>query len=144
MKGKTFPKSGLRLKRKLSMRSPVTRWHSRMYAASSALRVVGGALSTSSTPEEFLATYTTNNSNSAPRVAHTWYRMQVCVVHRGIKSVGGEPSWCTLNPELSPCSLLYSQLREQVSNVRMVVSPLWRGLGNIHGFIQDGKSYRQG
>ncbi len=29
-------------------------------------------------------------------------------------------------------------------NARMVVRPLWRGPGNIHGFIQDGKSYRQG
>ncbi len=38
----------------------------------------------------------------------------------------------------------YSQLREQVNNVRVVVSPLWRGAGNIHGFILDGKSYRQG
>ncbi len=26
----------------------------------------------------------------------------------------------------------------------MVVSPLWRGTGNIHGFILDGKAYRQG
>ncbi len=26
----------------------------------------------------------------------------------------------------------------------MVVSPLWRGPGNIHGFVLDGKSYRQG
>ncbi len=26
----------------------------------------------------------------------------------------------------------------------MVVSPLWRGLGNIHGFVLDVKSYRQG
>ncbi len=26
----------------------------------------------------------------------------------------------------------------------MVVSPLWRGPGNIHGFILGGKSYRQG
>ncbi len=25
----------------------------------------------------------------------------------------------------------------------MVVSPLWRGPGNIHGFILEGKSYRQ-
>ncbi len=31
---------------------------------------------------------------------------------------------------------------EQVNNVRMVVSPLWRGPGNIYGFILDGKSYR--
>ncbi len=26
----------------------------------------------------------------------------------------------------------------------MVVSPLWRAPDNIHGFILDGKSYRQG
>ncbi len=26
----------------------------------------------------------------------------------------------------------------------MVVSPLWRGLGNIQGVALDGKSYRQG
>ncbi len=26
----------------------------------------------------------------------------------------------------------------------MVVSPLWRGPGNIHGFVLDGKSYGQG
>ncbi len=40
--------------------------------------------------------------------------------------------------------LLNFQLRKQVNNVRMVVSPLRRGPGNIHGFIRDGKSYRQG
>ncbi len=34
------------------------------------------------------------------------------------------------------------QLKEQVNNARMVVSPLWRGPGNIHGFVLDGKSYR--
>ncbi len=26
----------------------------------------------------------------------------------------------------------------------MLVSPLWRGPGNIHGFVLDGRSYRQG
>ncbi len=26
----------------------------------------------------------------------------------------------------------------------VVVSPLWRGPGNVHDFILDGKSYRQG
>ncbi len=26
----------------------------------------------------------------------------------------------------------------------MVVIPLWRGPGNIHGFVLGGKSYRQG
>ncbi len=40
------------------------------------------------------------------------------------------------------CSLLISQLREQVSNVGMVVSPLWFGSGNTHGFAVDRKSYR--
>ncbi len=34
-----------------------------------------------------------------PRMAHTWYRMQGCAVHRGIKTVGREPSWCRLNSE---------------------------------------------
>ncbi len=76
----------------------------------------------------------------APRVTHTWYRMQGCAVHRGIKTVGREPSWCRLNSEY-PCSLLYSHLREQVNNLYMVVSPLWRGPDNIHDFILDGKSY---
>ncbi len=42
------------------------------------------------------------------------------------------------------CSTFYSQLRKEVNNVRMVVSPLWRGLGNIHGFVLDRKSYQQG
>ncbi len=37
---------------------------------------------------------------------------------------------------------LYSLLREQANNVRMVVSTLWHGPGNIHGFILDGKSSR--
>ncbi len=42
-------------------------------------------------------------------------------------------------------SLLNSQLRDEVKNVRMVVvSPLWRGPGYNHGFILDGKSYRLG
>ncbi len=43
------------------------------------------------------------------RVVHT-YRMQGCVVRRGVP--------------LDPYSLVYSQLVEQVYNVRMVVSPL--------------------
>ncbi len=29
---------------------------------------------------------------AAPRVAHTRYRMQACVVHRSIKNVGREPN----------------------------------------------------
>ncbi len=39
--------------------------------------------------------------------------------------------------------LLNSLSREQVNNVRVVESPLWRGPGNIHGFVLAGKSYRQ-
>ncbi len=35
---------------------------------------------------------------------------------------------------------LHSQLKEHVNNVRMVVSPLWRGQGNIHGLGEQ--SYR--
>ncbi len=54
--------------------------------------------------------------------------------------VGVDLTWKTINP----IPLLYSQLRDQVNNIRMVVSPLWRGPGNTHGFILDGKSYRQG
>ncbi len=30
---------------------------------------------------------------SGIRPAHTWYRMQGCVVHRGIKTVGQTPIW---------------------------------------------------
>ncbi len=49
----------------------------------------------------------------------------------GIKNVGREPSWYWLHPEYHK-----PQLREQVSNVRMVVvSPLWRGPGNIHDVV---------
>ncbi len=43
-----------------------------------------------------------------------------------------------------PCSLLKLYLRKQVSNIRMAMSFLWRGLRNIHGFILDGKSNQQG
>ncbi len=51
--------------------------------------------------------------------------MQGCVVHRGMKNVFREPSWCRPNPEYHepPCSLLNLQIREQVNNVRIVVSP---------------------
>ncbi len=38
--------------------------------------------------------------------------------------------------------LFYSKLRKQENYVRVVVSPLWRGPGNIHIFILDRKSYR--
>ncbi len=34
------------------------------------------------------------------------------------------------------CSPPNSQLREQVNNVHMIVSPLWHGPGNIHGFLR--------
>ncbi len=44
----------------------------------------------------------------------------------------------------APCFLLYSQLRKQVNNAHMIVSPLWRGPDNIHGFILDGPSYQKG
>ncbi len=37
-----------------------------------------------------------------------------------------------------------SQLREKVNNARIVVSPLWRGPGNIRAFALDGQPYRQG
>ncbi len=37
--------------------------------------------------------------NAAPRAAHTWYRIQGCVIHRGIKAVGREPSWCRVTSE---------------------------------------------
>ncbi len=49
-----------------------------------------------------------------------------------------EPSWCRPNAEYHMALALYSQLREQVNNVCMIVSPLWRGPGNIHGFVLDG------
>ncbi len=44
----------------------------------------------------------------------------------------------------TPCCRFHSQFREQVNNVRMEVSPLWRGQGNIRGFVLDEKHYRQG
>ncbi len=28
--------------------------------------------------------------------------------------------------------------------VHLLMSPLWRGPGNVHGFVLDGKSYQQG
>ncbi len=46
---------------------------------------------------------------------------------------------------LSPSDFFFRDERANLqNNVRMVVSPLWRGPGNIHGFILNGKSYRQG
>ncbi len=38
-------------------------------------------------------------SSDALRVAHTWYIVQGCVVHLGIKTVGREPRWWRLNSE---------------------------------------------
>ncbi len=35
----------------------------------------------------------------AAREARTWYGMQECVIHRGIKTVDREPSWCRLNSD---------------------------------------------
>ncbi len=40
--------------------------------------------------------------------------------------------------------MLPSQLKEQVNNVRTVVSPLLQEPGNNHGFLVDGKFYRKG
>ncbi len=33
--------------------------------------------------------------------------------------------------------IIYSQVMEQVNNFRMVVTPLCRGLGNVHAFVLD-------
>ncbi len=56
-----------------------------------------------------------------PRASPTWYKMQVCVVHRGTKNVGREPSWRRSNPE-------HHKLRApffiQVNSVRLVVTLL--------------------
>ncbi len=65
-----------------------------------------------------------NNSEVA---SHTWYRMQGCAVHRNIKNVGWEPRWWRLN----------SEKHQSRAPNQVVVSPLWRGPGNI-------QSYRQG
>ncbi len=59
----------------------------------------------------------------------------ILAVHQGM---GTELVRASLAVAKSPCSLLYSQLRGQVNNVRMVVSPLWLLPGNITGFNQDG------
>ncbi len=37
--------------------------------------------------------------------------------------------------------LLFSPSKEQVNNVHIVQSSLWRGTANIHGFFLEGKSY---
>ncbi len=44
---------------------------------------------------------------AAPRVTHTRYRMRECVVHRGIKIVGREPSWGRLNSEYHKALALF-------------------------------------
>ncbi len=54
--------------------------------------------------------------------------------------IGGGLTQSTMNPMLP--SLI--PVKGQVNNVRKVVSPLWRGLGNTHGFALDGQSSRQG
>ncbi len=71
---------------------------------------------------------------------HTWYRMQRCIVQWS----GTELVLALLGVPLAPCSLLYSKLRKQANNVRMVVSCLWCGPGNVHGCVLGGRSYRQG
>ncbi len=79
-----------------------------------------------------------------PMASHTWLRMQGCAAHHGIKNVVFKPSWCRHESEYlkAHCPLLYSKLRQQESNARMEVSPLWCGPGIIIGFILNGKSYR--
>ncbi len=63
-------------------------------------------------------------------------------VHWSIKNVGREPSWCRSNSEYHKLlASFYSQLREHVTNVRLVLSPLWHGTGNTHGFDLDSLSY---
>ncbi len=71
--------------------------------------------------------WSTEFSQGTKPIAHGWHTLELG------NQVG-----------VGTCSLFYSHLREQVNNVRMVVSPLWRGPGNVHGFVLDGKSYRQG
>ncbi len=51
--------------------------------------------------------YTQCTKHLALRVAHTLYRMQGCVVHRGIKTVGRESSWCRLNSEYHKAFALF-------------------------------------
>ncbi len=50
--------------------------------------------------------------------------MQGRVVYRCIKTVGREPSWCRLNSEYhKTIATFFFPLREQVNNLRMVVTP---------------------
>ncbi len=57
-----------------------------------------------------------------------------------VKSAGSQP----LGQEAPNNSAVIAYTNHRANNVYMVVSPLWCGPGNIHGFILDGKSYRQG
>ncbi len=72
-----------------------------MRTASLQSRNVGGLTSHSSSAVEpsAVSNQQQQQQKQAPRVAHTWYRMQGCVIHRGIKTVGRRPSWCRLNTE---------------------------------------------
>ncbi len=58
----------------------------------------------------------------------------------GSERKGVYKEWWSGTEAKTPGSLLNSQLRERVKHDRMIVSPLWRGPGNIHGFVLDGKS----
>ncbi len=78
------------------------------------------------------------------RLPHGWYTLDIeCngVLPIGVymllvgNRVGVGLTRCTIRPLLPS----YAQLREQVNNVCMVVNPLWRGPGNIHGFVLGGK-----
>ncbi len=60
--------------------------------------------------------------------------MQRHFVQQGAKNVVREYHQDTITPMLP----FNSQLKEQINNVHMVVSPLWRGPSNIHGFALDG------
>ncbi len=64
--------------------------------------------------------------------------MQGYAVLQGIKNGGQEPSkWAFSEYHKLFAPFGYFQLREQVNNGRMVVSPLWCGPGNIYGFVLD-------
>ncbi len=74
---------------------------------------------------------------------HGWHTLGIgCVLHQDTKTVGWEQSWCRLYLEYHK-ALAPFFISSKVNNVDMVVSPLRRGPGNIHGFVLDGKSYRQ-
>ncbi len=63
---------------------------------------------------------TADSKYIAPRAGHTMYRKQGCVVRRGIKTVDRQPNWCRLNSEYH---------KPYVNSVHIVVSHLWRGMG---------------